>query len=269
MPSNSPHDDRPDGEQLATRLREVLVKAATARTIAAPATHSSLLQGIVETAAGVISARAAALFLIDETTQDLRFEVALGERTEGLKDVRVPLGHGIAGGVALTGQPIAVSDVQEDARWAAEIGQRVGYTPESILCVPLFFEDAVIGVLQLLDKEGASSFDEDDIRVLSLFANQAAITIEQSRVHESAGALIASVLRSAITGGDGTEVDERLESEIRDFGASFEDDDLFRRSLRLADLVQEIRRAGDQEAEACERILESFAAYLHARRSAI
>ena len=142
MPSNSPHDSRRDGEQLAARLREALAKAATARTIAAPATHSNLLQGIVETAAGVISARAAALFLVDEATQDLRFEVALGERAEEVKDIRVPLGHGIAGGVALSGQPIAVSDVQQDPRWAAEIGERVGYMPESILCVPLFYEDA-------------------------------------------------------------------------------------------------------------------------------
>lgn len=269
MPSNSPHDNRPDDERLAAQLREVLAKAATARTIAAPATHSNLLQGIVETAAGVISARAAALFLVDEATQDLRFEVALGERAEALKDVRVPLGHGIAGGVALSGQPMAVSDVQEDERWAAEIGERVGYTPESILCVPLFYEDAVIGVLELLDKEGAPSFAEDDIRLLSLFANQAAIAIEQSRVQQSAGALVASVLRSVATGGDGTEVDERLENDIRDFGASFEEDELFRRSLRLADLIHEISRAGEREIDACEQILESFAAYLRARRSAL
>lgn len=268
MPSNSPHDSR-DDERFIAQLREALARAATARTIAAPATHSNLLQGIVETAAGVISARAAALFLVEEATQDLRFEVALGERAEDLKDVRVPLGHGIAGGVALSGQPMAVSDVQEDERWAAEIGERVGYTPESILCVPLFYEDAVIGVLELLDKEGAPSFDEDDIRLLSLFANQAAIAIEQSRVQQSAGTLVASVMRSVVTGGEATHIDEGLERDIRDFGASFEEDELFRHSLRLADLLQEISRAGEREVDACEQILESFAAYLRARSSAL
>ena len=135
-------------------------------------------------------------------------------------------------------------------RWAAEIGERVGYTPESILCVPLFYEDAVIGVLELLDKEGAPSFDEDDIRLLSLFANQAAIAIEQSRVQQSAGALVASVMRSVVTAGEATDIDEGLERDIRDFGASFEEDELFRRSLRLADLVHEISSAGELEAEA-------------------
>lgn len=267
MSSNSP--DHPLDERLAARLREALSKAATARTIAAPSTHANLLQQIVETAAGVISARAAALFLIDEATQDLRFEVALGERAAALRDVRVPMGHGIAGGVALSGQPMAVSDVQQDERWAAEIGEQVGYIPESILCVPLFYEDGVIGVLELLDKEGAPSFDEGDIATLSLFANQAAVAIEQSRVQESAGALVASILRSVVAEGNGGELDESLEADIREFGASLEEDELFRRSLRLADLVQEIGRAGDKELDACQQILESFAAYLRARRSAL
>jgi len=161
MPSE---DDSPQtDEQLAARLRDALEKAAAARTIAAPAGTSELLKRIVETAAGVISARAAALFLVDETTRDLRFEVALGERAEAVREIRVPLGYGIAGGVAISGQPMAVSNVQQDERWAAEIGERVGYLPDSILCVPLFYEDAVIGVLELLDKEGAPSFDDGDI----------------------------------------------------------------------------------------------------------
>jgi GAF domain-containing protein len=261
----SPQDDsNPKDEQFAARLRDALAKAATARTIAAPARNSDLLQRIVETAAGVISARAAALFLVDETTHDLRFEVALGERADAVKEIRVPLGHGIAGGVAISGQPMAVSNVQQDERWAAEIGERVGYMPDSILCVPLFYEDAVIGVLELLDKEGAGSFDDGDIATLSLFANQAAVAIGQSRAQESTEALVAAILRSSVADGP----NDSLEDEIRAFSGSLEGDEAFRRSLRLAELIHEIGREGEQELEACQRILESFAAYLRARNSA-
>jgi GAF domain-containing protein len=249
-----------DGEPT---IPEALAKAATARTIAGSSAHSELLQKIVETAAGVISARAAALFLVDEPSRELRFEVALGERADALKDVRVPLGHGIAGLVAAGGQPMAVSDVQGDERWAAEIGERVGYLPDSILCVPLFYEDTVIGVLELLDKEGAPSFDDGDIRTLSLFANQAAVAIEHSRSQQASEALVASILRSLVA--DGGAPEHHLEDEIRELSASLERDELFRRSLRLAELVHEIGREGVQELEACEQILESFAAYLRAR----
>jgi GAF domain-containing protein len=264
-PMSPEHDSNPKNEQSAARLRDALAKAATARTIAAPAGNSDLLQRIVETAAGVISARAAALFLVDEKTHDLRFEVALGERAEAVKEIRVPLGHGIAGGVAISGQPMAVSNAQQDERWAAEIGERVGYMPNSILCVPLFYEDAVIGVLELLDKEGAGSFDDGDIATLSLFANQAAVAIGQSRAQESTEALVAAILRASVADGP----NDSLEDDIRAFSGSLEGDEALRRSLRLAELVHEIGREGEQELEACERILESFAAYLRARNSTV
>jgi GAF domain-containing protein len=262
MPSE---DDSPQtDEQLAARLRDALEKAAAARTIAAPAGTSELLKRIVETAAGVISARAAALFLVNETTRDLRFEVALGERAEAVREIRVPLGYGIAGGVAISGQPMAVSNVQQDERWAAEIGERVGYLPDSILCVPLFYEDAVIGVLELLDKEGAPSFDDGDIATLSLFASQAAVAIGQARARESTEALVAAILRSSVADGSS----ESVEEDIRAFSGSLEGDEAFRRSLRLAELVHEIGRQGERELEACERILDSFAAYLRTRNTA-
>ena len=257
-------DSRLTDEQLAARLRDALAKAATARTIAGPSGNAELLQRIVETAAGVISARAAALFLVDETTRDLRFEVAVGERAHAVKEIRVPLGHGIAGGVAISGQPMAVSDVQQDERWAAEIGEQVGYVPDSILCVPLFYEDSVIGVLELLDKEGTGSFDDGDVATLSLFANQAALAIGQSRAHESTEALVAALLHAAVADGAA----DTVEDDVHTFSAALEGDEAFRRSLRLAELVHEIGREGERELEACERILESFAAYLRARRAA-
>jgi len=63
--------------------------------IAEPMSHSRLLEMIVETAAQVISAEAASLFLIDQESQELIFEVALGQKADEVKHFRVPLGHGI------------------------------------------------------------------------------------------------------------------------------------------------------------------------------
>ena len=70
------------------------------------------------------------------------------------------------------------------------------YTPESILCVPLLYNDGVIGVLELLDKEGAPSFSQADMDALFLFANLAAVAIEQSRTQENLSALFAEILGS-------------------------------------------------------------------------
>ncbi|MDQ3941882.1 MAG: GAF domain-containing protein [Actinomycetota bacterium] len=250
-------------ERFAEDLREALTLAASAGTIASPVTHSRLLEMIVETAAHVIFARAAALFLVDEEAQELVFEVALGSKAEEVRKFRVPLGHGIAGLVAVSGQPMAVSDAERDPRQAADIAQSVGYTPQSILCVPLFYQDQIIGVLELLDKEGAPSFSATDMEDLGLFANQAAVAIEQSRTNRNLAALLGELLQSigGATGGERQELQERA----RAFAERLEEDAAFSRALDLARVVQEIAHRGENELKACQEILRGFAEYLRSR----
>src|SRR5262249_54065361 len=143
-----------EGERFAEALRRALTTAAAAGEIATPLPHLPLLELLVETAMEVISARAAALCLVSGETQERFLEVAFGQKAEEIKKFRVPLGRGIAGLVASTGQPMAVSDAQRDPRQAADIAERVGYHPRTILCVPLLYNDDVIGVLELLDRDG-------------------------------------------------------------------------------------------------------------------
>jgi len=80
---------------------------------------------IVETAAQVITSQAASLFLIDDEHQELVFEVALGQKASEVKKFRVPLGHGIAGHVAATGQPTATSGAA-DPRHRARLARASG-----------------------------------------------------------------------------------------------------------------------------------------------
>lgn len=102
-------------ERFAEDLRDALTLAGAAGTIAAPVAHARLLEMIVETAAHVIPSRAASLFLVDEKTEELIFEVALGSKADEVRKFRIPLGHGIAGLVAVSGQRMAVSDAEGPA----------------------------------------------------------------------------------------------------------------------------------------------------------
>ncbi len=154
----------------------------TMSTIGAPAKHNVVLDEIVETAANVTRSQAASLFVLDEERNDLVFQVALGEKADSVKNFRVPLGRGIAGYVAVTGQPIAVADTSQDPRFAPDIGKAIGYVPKTILCVPLYLNGRVIGVLELLDKAGGTPFLSADMDLLVRFANLAALALDQSRL---------------------------------------------------------------------------------------
>jgi putative methionine-R-sulfoxide reductase with GAF domain len=198
-----------------------------------------------------------------EEEEELVFEVALGSKADEVRKFRVPLGHGIAGLVAVSGQPMAVSDVAKDPRQAADIAESVGYAPESILCVPLFYEEEIIGVLELLDREGAPSYSAVDMATLGLFANQAAVAIEQSRNQPSLGALLGDATQSL--GGVPDHREEALLEGSRSFTAGVEEDASYRRALELAALVREISHQGEEEHRACRTILEGFAGYLRSR----
>jgi GAF domain-containing protein len=250
-------------ERFAEELKDALTLAAAAGQISAPVTHSRLLEMIVETAASVIPSRAASLFLIDQETEELIFEVALGPEAEEVRKFRVPLGQGIAGLVAVSGQPMAISDASSDPRQAADIAKSVGYTPGTILCVPLIHNEVVIGVLELLDREGAPSYSAADMATSGLFANQAAVAIEQSRNQQHLAALLGEVLSSL--GGVPEYRREGLEERARTFAAVVEEGPSHGRALELATLVSEISRAGEEESRACLTILRGFAEYLRSR----
>jgi len=239
------------------RASELLTLAAATETVAAAGSHSQLLELIVRIAARVIRASAASMLLLDRDTQELVFTVAFPHQVTDLAPLRVPLGEGIAGLVAMTGQPMAIADARTDARHASNIAEQTGYMPNSLLCVPLVFADEIVGVLELMDKDGAQPFDGTDMEILGLFAQLAGVAIEQSRTRSN----LTSLLRRASSAENLT----GQSADVAELVSGVEAEPQFRRTLELAQLVHEIGQAGDQEVEACAGILRSFAAYARTR----
>jgi GAF domain-containing protein len=233
-------------------LREAIAQAATTNALMPGASHRRLLRLMVETAASVLDAETASIFLVDPETDELVFEVALGQDEDEVRNWRLPAGTGIAGLVAATGQPMAVTGVQEDPRHAADIAARMGRQPRSLLCVPLFLEDEVIGVLELIDKRGTSGFSPADMATIGLFANQAAVAITQSRAQRT----LQGLLREAA--GAPAAADAAADT----LGASPQ----LQRSLELAGIVRELASRGEAEAALAASILRAVSDYAGRRR---
>ena len=248
----------PDGG-IGEDLRAVLTQAGAAGVLTAPTAHTDLLDQIVATAAHVLHANAASLFLLDEEAEELVFEVALGEKASEVKKFRVKLGQGIAGFTAATGQAIAVADVARDPRWAQDIGQAVAYVPKTILSVPLLMSDRVIGVLQLLDKYGDQPFGAEDMETAGLFANQAAIAIEQSRATQN----LTQLMRTALAGtGD---MSNDLVMRAIDLAGRTQESAAYRETLKIAATLGEISRRGDAARRLCEQVVGAIHTYLRAQ----
>lgn len=150
------------------------------RLLAAKLELSELLQAVMELAAKVVDAETASLLLLDEETQELYFDVALGLDPEVAK-IRLKLGEGVAGAVAQSDKPVIIDDVQKDPRWSSAMDKKSGFVTRSILGSPLKVKGRVIGVVEAINKK-EGRFEDADLRVFEAFAAEAAIAIENARL---------------------------------------------------------------------------------------
>jgi GAF domain-containing protein len=163
--------------------------AVAAGVLGAEEEHRALLQSVVEVARAIFAARASSVFLLDEDADELVFEAVSGEGSESLIGQRIPSSTGIAGWVLVTRQPLVLEDVGSDPRFARDVAESTGYVPQGLMCVPLLHDEKALGVLNVLDR--ASQFTLEEMELLGLFANQAAIALDLLQRARRAQAVLA------------------------------------------------------------------------------
>jgi len=144
--------------------------------------RDQLLWGIVHWVERELEVPAVSILLVDERRRRLVFEVASGEKGEEVKAFTLEIGQGVAGQVALTGEPLIVQEADTDPRQAHDISEAVEYPAESLLCVPMKLHGEVIGVIEAMNKR-TGPFTDYDQSLLSVIAHQAALFIESARVY--------------------------------------------------------------------------------------
>ncbi|WP_164716823.1 PP2C family protein-serine/threonine phosphatase [Paenibacillus whitsoniae] len=207
-----------------------------------------LLVKIMETSSRVVNAEASSVILVDEARGELFFDLALGEKGDEVREIRLKIGEGIAGWVAETGQPVKIDDAASDERWSSKVAKRVDYPTRNMLCVPLISKGKIIGVLQVLNKRGGEPFSERDLQLLESIASPTAAALENAMLYD---ALEKSIHALKVT----TAAKERMESELRiatDIQMGF----LPRKSLH----VLAARRAGaESDAASVSDVLDASA----------
>ena len=222
--SGSSHEpDSDDG--LIPTLHAVALRVEAARRLA-PAAGTAVLRSIVEATVVLFGAEAASIALHDPATDRLVFEVAAGDRGEGVVGLAIDASQGVAGYAFSTGQPLALSDVARDARFGRATAEQTGYVPRSLIAVPLVDDEGVLGVLEVLDKRGDGGFDLHDIELATVFARQATVAIRSSRIERDTASLLRAALLAADDGSgpfDSAALDAIIATAIRTMDADSDD----------------------------------------------
>ncbi len=145
-----------------------------------------ILENVMAISKKVMNADASSLMLIDEKTNELVYEVALGKVGEKLKQqFRLKLGQGIAGTVAQEGQPLLLEDAYTHPKFHRAHDDATGYRTKSMITVPLKVGDRITGVAQVINRLDDSPFDTDDLELFIALCSLAAIAIENAKMHKS------------------------------------------------------------------------------------
>ncbi len=177
----------------AARIRERFERLLAAGVVVfAEHALGALLQRVVDAARHVVGARHAALGVLAPDGASLAEFVTSGLAPEVVRRIgALPRGHGLLGVVIREARPIRAADI-------AQHPQRSGFPPHhpqmhSFLGVPVVIRERVFGNLYLTDKIGAAEFSTEDEAIAVMFATEAAVAVENARLHEEAARLLRQV----------------------------------------------------------------------------
>lgn len=139
-------------------------------------THDGLFRSVAAIR-DLYDAAACSCALASPEGDALTFTAADGIGAAEVIGVEIPVGRGLVGWTAMSGQPVAVRDVRTDARFARDVAESTGYVPTTILAAPVFDPHGeVLGVLEVLDP-GIDSTGDWPLAVLGTLAAQVAEVI--------------------------------------------------------------------------------------------
>ena len=144
---------------------------------------AELIKIVLQLATRQTSADRGTMFLLDKEHQEIWSIVGMGLSQE---EIRIPIGKGIAGYVARTGETVNLADAYEDPRFEQAVDRRLGYRTRTLLCLPILNKaNNIVGVLQLLNKS-SGPFDAEDTSFLRALSVHCAIAIENAQLHQLA-----------------------------------------------------------------------------------
>jgi HD-GYP domain-containing protein (c-di-GMP phosphodiesterase class II) len=155
-------------------LLDIGVKLAGTREL------ETVLELALENAEAVCRAETSSIWELDEERQELFFRVVRGTAAGDIRSLRVPLGEGIVGSVAQSGEAEMVNDAAADPRWHGDPTSE--FQTRAILTVPLRAQGSIIGVVQLLNPVGRDRFTDGDLWRMRQFAAILAPTLQNARL---------------------------------------------------------------------------------------
>jgi diguanylate cyclase (GGDEF)-like protein len=174
----------PDKRQFAViesgQMKHLTVFHQVARALTQSLELREILEIIMQKMVQFFNPERWSMLMVDQNNNELTYAIAVGEDAESLRGLTIPMGEGLAGWVASTGNPLVVPDVSQDIQWSAFSRAHPELRISSIACIPIRSNDRTLGVIQLFNSklDLMSEYSQSFIRIL---CDYAAIAIQNAR----------------------------------------------------------------------------------------
>jgi len=185
-------------QRVAERTRGLTLLNQAGRTFSSTLDPDQVLGAALEEVRRLLEVVACSIWLLAADKAgagELVCRYATGPQNELVRGWRLALGEGLVGWVARHGESLIVPDVQSDERHFKEVDRQTGLPVRSILGVPLWAKEKVIGVLEVVDVE-VGRFDNMHLALLEPLAASAAIAIQNAQLYQQAQQEIAERVRA-------------------------------------------------------------------------
>jgi putative nucleotidyltransferase with HDIG domain len=140
-----------------------------------------VLDLIMAKAIEMLECEAGSILLYNKEKHCLEFSASTSTNSKALTEILIPLTDSLAGTIFTKNLPLVVNDVSHDIRHNASVATQINFRTHSLLGVPMRIQDRVTGVLEALNKK-QGVFTEEDIKILTAIASQAAVAIENAQL---------------------------------------------------------------------------------------
>lgn len=179
-----------------TRRRETELRALNdiIRSVTSTLDLEQVLSAAMQGVRNVMQVEVGSLLLLDEVEGTLRFRKTIGPAGEYLVDQVLQPHEGVAGWAVLYRESLRVNNTQFDTRYAQRFESLTNVSVNSVMAAPLIVKDRVLGVIEVVNKEGG--FSERDEELLNSLAASVAVAIENARLYQELGDSAAELERS-------------------------------------------------------------------------
>jgi sigma-B regulation protein RsbU (phosphoserine phosphatase) len=149
---------------------EKVIETYARKKVASIEQNSEMAEQLARMAQHIFNACGSSVLLVDESSGNLTFKVAVGKIGKHLKGLHTTAQHSIAGWVVCHGEPIIVNNASEDWRFDKMFDTITGFITRSLMCAPIVHNGKIVGIIEVVNKLDGTDFSENDLKALASMA---------------------------------------------------------------------------------------------------